>query len=119
MKEIFAPYLEIHPCRSLSKTDFRRALPPLFLIGFVSFFFSFLMLPTMLAWGLLVSRRLADLCGEEFYAGPRAPVSWLLAFGILSIPFLGLFVGLWVLCLWDRPRLRDELRRCFEAAELV
>jgi len=57
--------------------------------------------------------------GEEFYNGHRALSAWALLTGLFCIPFIGMPLVLWVLCFWNRSRVRKFLRDFFEVAEMI
>jgi len=114
-QSIFQPSLT----SPLSNSDFQKGalvISPLF---FLSFFY----LPALFVFAifltLLSSRRLADLLGIEFYESTRALAAWLLLAGLFSIPFIGMPLVIWILCTWDRMRVREFLRDFFEVAELI
>ncbi len=115
LKAIFHPSL-ITP---IPADDFKKGMIVITPISLVSFYYlpALLILLTLLA--IISSRRLADLLGVEFYSQTRALGAWIALAGLFSIPFIGIPLVLWVLCVWDRHRVREFLRSFFEAAELI
>lgn len=115
LKSIFNPNL-IDP---LSHDDFKKGLIAILPVLILSFFFLPALLVVLTLITIISSRRLADLLGFDFYAGTRAVGAWILLAGLFSIPFVGVLLVLWILCTWDRARVREFLRDFFEVAEMI
>lgn len=114
-KSIFHPSLT----KPLSPVDFQKGILAIAPIFCISFFYLSALPIVMVLLTIISSRRLADLLGEEFYASNRAVGAWVLMAGLFCIPFVGMPLSLWVLCLWDRSRVRLFLRDFFEVAEMI
>ena len=115
LKSIFNPNL-IHP---LTCDNFKKGLLAITPIFILSFFYLPALLVVITLLTIISSRRLADLLGLEFYASTRALGAWILMAGLFSIPFVGMPLVLWILCTWDRYRVREFLRNFFEVAEMI
>ena len=115
LKSIFHPSLT----KPLPQQDFQKAILVIAPIFFISFFYLSALALVLVLLTIASSRRLADLLGEEFYSSNRAVAAWVLIAGLFCIPFVGMPVTLWVLCFWDRTRVRLFLRDFFEVAEMI
>ena len=115
LKSIFNPTLT----NPISSEDFKKGMIVILPMLILSFFFLSALLVALTLITIISSRRLADLLGVEFYSSHRALGAWILVAGLFSIPLVGLPLVLWVLCTWDRTRVREFLRSFFEVAELI
>ena len=115
LKSIFYPRLT----KPIAAGDFQKGILVIAPLLFISFFYLTVLPIVFVLLTIISSRRLADLLGEEFYASNRAVGAWILLAGLFCIPFVGMPLSLWVLCFWDRGRVRGFLRDFFEVAELI
>ena len=115
LKSIFYPSLT----KPLAAGDFQKGILVIAPIFCISFFYLSALFLVLLLLTIISSRRLADLLGVEFYSTNRAVSAWVLMAGLFCIPFVGMPLTLWVLCLWDRSRVRLFLRDFFEVAEMI